>query len=282
MAATRTRTRHLSTVTTKTGPPTSPSTGWHGRSDPQRRAQTQELFTELHQTSDDAGRKALRKRLIEQNMGVAASIARRYYGRGERREDLDQVAYLGLTKAVAGFDPALDVDFLSYAVPTIAGEVKRHFRDRCWSVRPPRWVQEMQPKICQARERLTNELGREPSSRDIAAELNVAEDEVTEALSADGCFTPSSLDAPAGRGDSDHPLIDGLAEDDSGFARCEGRLLLTDLLSSLSARDQQILHYRYVEGWTQERIAEQMGVSQMQVSRILSRILRDLHAGAAA
>ena len=214
-------------------------------------------------------------------MPVASSIAGRYYGRGERQDDLEQVAYVGLAKAVERFDPARAKDFLSYAVPTIAGEVKRHFRDRCWSVRPPRRVQELQAKISAARERLTHELGRQPHTSDIAVELGLADDEVSEALSANGCFSPPSLDAPIAA-EVPTPVGESIGECDSGFERCEGHLLLQHLLQGLTPREQEILHYRYVERWSQTQIGQRIGVSQMQVSRLLSRILRDLETRAAA
>lgn len=127
--------------------------------DSHRRQTTQHLFEELGDSSDAARRRTLNQRIVEANMPVAASIARRYVGRGEGQEDLEQVAYVGLSKAVMGFDPRLDKDFLSYAVPTITGEIKKHFRDHCWSVRPPRRIQELQAQISGAREALVQDLG---------------------------------------------------------------------------------------------------------------------------
>lgn len=246
-----------------------------------RRETTQRLFAQLDKATDEARRRYLRQRIVEENMPVASSIARRYYGRGESLDDLEQVAYVGLAKSVARFDLARKKDFLSFAVPTIAGEVKRHFRDHCWTVRPPRRVQEMQAKISATRERLTQDLGRQANAGDIAAELDVAESEVAEALSADGCFLPSSLDAPTGA-EASTPIGESIGECDGGFERCEGHLLLVRLLEELTPREQEILRYRFVEGWSQDQIGRRIGVTQMQVSRLLSRILRHLGMRAAA
>jgi len=219
--------------------------------------------------------------VIEVNMPVAASIARRYFRRGERDEDLVQTAYVGLSKAVAGFDPGVQKDFLSYAVPTITGELKKHFRDHCWVVRPPRRIQELQAQVSRAREGLTQRLGRVPTASDVAGELGVSRERVVEALSADGCFTPDSLDAGVGE-QGVAVLADVVGECDPGFARCEGHVLLVDVLRGLGAREREVLRLRFVEGWTQERIGRWLGVSQMQVSRLLGRVIRDLGIKAAA
>lgn len=249
--------------------------------DSSRREITQRLFAELVNETNEHQRRVLRHRLVEANMPVAAAIARRYGARGANREDLEQVAYVGLIKAVRRFDGALDNDFLSYAVPTITGEVKRYFRDACWAVRPPRWVQEMQAKIPPARELLAQRLGRLPDLADIAALLGASEEEVAEALAATGCFTPASLDAPAGT-EAGTPVGQLIEHRLKGLARCEDHVFVTQLLQHLSARDRQILRYRYVEGQTQQQIAQRIGVTQMQVSRLLSRILRDLGDRAAS
>ncbi len=252
-----------------------------GQSQGDRRLNTRRLFEELSASQEADGRAAIKRRIIEENMPVAASIAGRYAGRGENQDDLRQVAYVGLSKAVAGFDSAMGKDFLSYAVPTIAGEIKKHFRDHCWTVRPPRRIQELQSRISGARERLTQELGHTPSRTELATELGVAEREITEALSADGCFSPSSLDTPIGDG-SATSTGDLIGDYDGEFERREGSMVLEELLSGLSPRERDLLTFRYVNDWTQDRIAERLGVTQMQVSRLLKRILQDLGARAAA
>lgn len=252
-----------------------------GGADSSRREITQRLFAELANAAHEQQRRVLRQRLVEANMPVAASIARRYGARGVNGEDLEQVAYVGLIKAVRRFDADLDNDFLSYAVPTITGEVKRYFRDACWAVRPPRWVQEMQAKIPAVREVLAQRLGRLPDLADIAEVLGATEGDVAEALAATGCFTPASLDAPAGT-EAGTPIGQLIEHRLKGLARCEDHVFVTQLLQYLTVRDRQILQYRYLEGQTQQQIARRIGVTQMQVSRLLSRILRDLGDRAAS
>ncbi|PRZ42558.1 RNA polymerase sigma-B factor [Antricoccus suffuscus] len=246
-----------------------------------RHEQTRLLFDELAGNKNAAGSAAIRRRIIEVNMPVAAAIAGRYAGRGENQDDLRQVAYVGLSKAVAGFDSALRKDFLSYAVPTISGELKKHFRDHCWTVRPPRRIQELQSQISGARDRLTQTLGHTPSLTELATELGVDEDEIDEALSADGCFSPSSLDAPVGE-ESATSVGDLIGDYDGEFERRERSMVLEELLHGLATRDRDILTFRYVDDWTQDRIAARLGVTQMQVSRLLKRILQDLSTRAAA
>jgi RNA polymerase sigma-B factor len=184
---------------------------------------------------------------------------------------------VGLVKAANGFDPAHERDFLSYAVPTVAGEVKRFFRDYGWSVRPPRRVQELQGGIAKSSNDLTQHLGRSPTPREVADDLDVDVESVIEALAADGAFTPASLDVPVGE-DGTATLGDLMPADDTGFTSAEARVVLGPLVRALSARDRRILELRFFEGWTQEQIARDIGVTQMQVSRLLSRILRDLRS----
>ena len=185
--------------------------------------------------------------------------------RGIGKDDLMQAAYVGLVKAVQGFDPSFERDFLSYAVPTVTGEVKRYFRDYGWTVRPPRRVQELQAQISRASSELSQTLHRSPKPSEVAEFLSVDVDSVIEALAADGCFTPASLDVPVG-------------EDDADLGRAEARILLAPAVRRLAPRDRRILELRFFHGWTQEQIAGDIGVTQMQVSRLLARILSDLRA----
>lgn len=246
-----------------------------------RRESTSQLFVELGAATREHQRDVLRRRIVELNMPVAAAVARRYHARGVDPDDLQQVAYVGLIKAVSRFDATLDHDFLSYAVPTITGEVKRYFRDSCWAVRPPRRIQELQGQISSTRERLTQDLRRRPTITDIADALGVSAKEVAEAMAATGCFTPASLDAPdsAGARSTIDQIVDHRLK---GLARCEDHVFVTQLLQHLNDRDRAILQYRYVEGLTQHQIAQKVGVTQMQVSRSLSRLLRALAERAAA
>ena len=243
--------------------------------EPDRGATTARLLAELHATTDEDEKKALRAEVVVLNMGVARAIAHRYRQRGLAEEDLVQVAYVGLVKAVNGFDPSHERDFLSYAVPTVTGEVKRHFRDFGWTVRPPRRVQELQGQIARVSSELTNRLGRSPKPSEVAAEIGLDVETVIEALAADGAFTPASLDVPVGE-DGAATLGDLMPDQDTDLECAEARIMLGPAVRSLSPRDRRILELRFFEGWTQEQIAQDIGVTQMQVSRLLSRILKDL------
>jgi RNA polymerase sigma-B factor len=236
---------------------------------------TARLLRQIAQTTDEAERKLLCDEVVVLNMGVARAIAARYRDRGISQEDLVQAAYVGLVKAVHGFDPDFERDFLSYAVPTVAGEVKRYFRDFGWTVRPPRRVQELQARISRASSELSQRLRRSPRPREVAEHLGVELEAVVEALAADGCFTPASLDVPVGE-DGSASLGELLGADDGALSRAEARILLGPAVRRLAARDRRIIELRFFHGWTQEQIAGDIGVTQMQVSRLLSRILADL------
>jgi len=208
------------------------------------------------------------------NLPIADRLALRYAGRGIPSEDLVQVARLGLVQAVHRFDPNAGFDFLSYAVPTIVGELKRHFRDRGWTVRPPRRIQELQPRIIAASSALTQMLGRTPTRADVAAYLSIDEASVVEALVADGCFTPTSLDRPMGGDWHTSPTRgDLLGQDDPALAAVEAKLALATVFRLLPDRDRLVLRLRFVDDLTQEEIGRTIGVTQMQVSRILARVL---------
>ncbi len=236
---------------------------------------TARLLRKVAETSDETECKRLRDEVVVLNMGVARAIAARYRDRGISKEDLMQAAYVGLVKAAQGFDPSFERDFLSYAVPTVTGEVKRYFRDFGWTVRPPRRVQELQAQISRASNELSQTLHRSPRPSEVADHLGVPVDAVIEALGADGCFTPASLDVPVGE-DGSTSLGDLLGQDDSGLGRAEARILLAPAVRQLRERDRRIIELRFFHGWTQEQIAKDIGVTQMQVSRLLARILTDL------
>ncbi len=236
---------------------------------------TAELLSRAAETSDALERQRLLDEAVVLNLCVASSIAGRYRNRGIPEEDLEQVAHLALVKAARRYDPSAGHDFLSYAVPTIRGEVKRHFRDHGWSVRPPRRVQELQARISAAEGELTAGLGRSPRPSEIAAHLDESVDAVSEALATDGCFTPTSLDRPVGE-DADLPLGELIGSEETGQGAVEARVVLAPVVRDLPDRDRRILMLRFFRGWTQQEIAEDIGVTQMQVSRLLSRILTDL------
>jgi len=219
-------------------------------------------------------RHVLEDRLVEVNLQIALDVARRYRSRGVPIEDLEQVASLGLVKAARGYDPARGSDFLSYAVPTIRGEVRRYFRDHGWAVRPPRTVQQAQARITAVESDLCQELGRAPRPSEIAERLEVDLDLVVEALAANGCFSPTSLDAtPVG---AENGIGERLGEDDTGFDSAEARVALQPLLAHLDRRERIMLEMRFFKGSTQSEIGAVLGITQMQVSRLLSALLARL------
>lgn len=237
--------------------------------------QTQQLLARAADAADDAERHHLLDEVVVLNMVVATSIATRYRSRGIATEDLEQVAHLALVRAAQGYDPSTGHDFLSYAVPTIRGEVKRHFRDHGWAVRPPRRIQELQARISVAESELCFALGRSPRPTEIATHLDEEVQFVNEALASDGCFTPASLDRPVGP-EGDTSLGELIGDHDAGQQAAEARVILAPAVRRLSDRDRRILMLRFFHGWTQQEIAQDIGVTQMQVSRLLSRILSDL------
>jgi RNA polymerase sigma-B factor len=220
-------------------------------------------------------RERLHEEIVLINVEVAESIVMRYRNRGVPVDDLVQVACLGLVKAARGFDPAKSDNFLGYAVPTILGEVKRFFRDNAWAVRPPRRIQELQAEIATASAQLMQDTGRVPSPDAVAEVLETDAKEVVEALSADGCFAPTSLDRPPRENEST-PLSESLGEEDPGFAHAEAVVALRPLCQNLTERERRIVYLRFFHEWTQARIAEEFGVTQMQVSRLLTRIFAKL------
>jgi RNA polymerase sigma-B factor len=238
-----------------------------------RREATQRLL-ELAASASVDERRAIEDQLVESNMQIAVDVARRYRARGVPVEDLEQVAYLGLVKAARGYDPERATDFLSYAVPTIRGEVRRYFRDHGWTVRPPRSVQQAQARITTAEAELCQELGRAPRPSEIAERLGLDLDLVVEALAANGCFAPTSLDATTG--DHEGGIGDRLGDDDPSFDSAEARVALKPLLAHLDRRERIMLEMRFFKGATQSEIGEVLGITQMQVSRLLSALLARL------
>ena len=206
-------------------------------------------------------------------MPLARTLARRYANKGEPLDDLEQVAALGLVKAIDRFDLAREVRFATFAVPTIAGEIKRHFRDRGWMVRVPRDVQELSARVSVAREPLTRELGRSPTVPELADAAHAGVEQILEALGAADAYRALSLDEPLAEG---MDALDAIGGDDDGFERVEQRYLLRSGLTHLPAREREILHLRFYEGLTQREIADRVGVSQMHVSRLIRRSIEAL------
>ena len=242
-----------------------------------RARRTDAIVCDLRDVRREADAQELTRQLIETNAAVARSMASRYRNRGIDLDDLEQVALLGLTKAAQRFDPSAGHDFLSFAVPTIRGELRRHFRDSGWMVRPPRRVQDLQTRIAGAQEELESQLGRSPRPSEIAAHLEEDTSDVVEALAADGCFTPTSLDAPVAAGSSS--LGDLLGDEDRALAQAEAKVMLDPLMRGLTARDRRIVRLRYYQEQTQQEIADSVGLTQAQVSRVLTRFLADLRVG---
>ncbi|GIN05723.1 RNA polymerase sigma factor [Planomonospora venezuelensis] len=243
----------------------------------ERARRTASIVAELRRVGPGPARQGLVDELIETNAAVARSMASRYRNRGIDLDDLEQVALVGLVKAARRFDPFAGHDFLSYAVPTIRGELRRHFRDSGWMVRPPRRVQDLQTRIAGAQEELEPRLGRSPRPSELAAHLGEDTSDVVEALAADGCFTPTSLDAPVADGSSS--IGDLLGGEDRALAQTEAKVMLDPLMRGLTARDRRILQLRFYQEQTQQEIADSIGLTQAQVSRVLTRILADMRVG---
>ncbi len=239
----------------------------------ERAASTARLLLAAHDCDDPVEVAALREEVVLLNRGVAEAVAARYRNRGIPQDDLEQVAYEGLTKAVLRFDPQLCKDLLTYAVPTIRGELQRYFRDQGWAVRPPRRIQEQQWQLPQVLEDLSHQLGSDPTAEDVAEALGVPVAEYRETVSAFGCFQPTSLDQPATGGSA---VGDLLVAEERETAAAEARVTLAPVVRRLPERDRRVLYLRYFEDLTQEEIGNDLGVTQMQVSRLLHRILGTL------
>jgi RNA polymerase sigma-B factor len=222
----------------------------------------------------------LRDELIEAHLGLAEYLARRFSNRGEPLDDLVQVASVGLLKAVDRFDPERAVEFSTYATHTIVGELKRHFRDKGWAVRAPRRMQELYLRLGKIVSSLSQELGRSPTIQELAAEAQVSEEEVLEALEAGQAYRFASLDAPSPGDDEGDSMSAHLGEEDPGMVDAEHRAALSPLVAKLPQREQTILHLRFFDGLTQSEIASRLGISQMHVSRLLARSLAQLRAAA--
>ncbi len=221
--------------------------------------------------------RALRNALIEEHRGFAEYLARRFADRGEPLDDLRQVALVGLLKSVERFEPERGLSFTTFAGPTIIGELKRHFRDRTWSVRVPRRLQELSLRVERGRLELGQEWGRAPTPAEIGRHVGVSEEQVLEGMEAAGLYHANSLDAPASSSDRDEPTSgDRVGADDEELAHVEDRALVRAIIASLPARERHIVYLRFFEGLTQVEIADRVGVSQMHVSRLLSRSLETL------
>ena len=227
------------------------------------------------------GDERARDELATRFMPLARSLALRYQRSGEPLDDLLQVASLGLVKAIGRFDPDRAVAFSSYAVPTILGEIKRYFRDRTWAVRVPRGLQELSMRVDRAVSALSEELHRSPSVKEIAVAICAVEEDVLEALQAGGAYRAVSFEAPTGgSGDDAATLADSVGVDEDGFDRAEERATLDALLQAVGAREREVLRLRFEQDMTQAEIGASIGVSQMQISRIIRQALQRLRDAA--
>ena len=240
-----------------------------GRVAPARRNPASDGF-EAHHASRDPG---LRAALVEQHLGLANALARRFRDRGEPLDDLMQVAAMGLVRAVDRYDPYMGTQFASFAVPTILGELKRHFRDRAWSVRPPRRIKELYVRASRVRDELTQELQRSPTVAEVAAVVGAPEDDVLEAMEASNGYRSASLSSVSDDGDERTSIASRLGELDDGLDAVEERGLLAALVADLPQRERTILYLRFYRGMTQAEIAAATGVP---LGTVKSRMVRGL------
>ena len=234
---------------------------------------THELFRRYKENGDmDA-----REKLVMSHMNLVRFLANKFKNRGEPLDDLVQVGYLGLLKAIDRFDPSRGLEFTTYATPTILGEIKRHFRDKGWSVRVPRRLQELSAKVNQATDKLTTELQRSPKIEEIADYLGASVDEVLEAMEASSAYSSVPLEGSSNPEADDAPsVIDRYATEDSALTFTDDRLVIEEALKSFSPREREVIELRFLQGMTQIEIAERLGISQVQVSRLLRRTLKKI------
>ncbi|MET7761529.1 SigB/SigF/SigG family RNA polymerase sigma factor [Streptomyces sp. NPDC005393] len=240
-------------------------------------------FREIARLPDGPEKDALRQRVVEAWMPMAERLARQYRNRGEALEDLEQVAALGLVKAVKRYDPEQGTAFAAFAVPTIVGEIKRHFRDHLWVLHVPRRVQDLRNRVRAAHRELSHSLDdRPPRTEEIAERTGLTEKEVRTGMEAMGSFTPLSLDAQLPGADDGYSLVDTLGGQEPAYDRVVDREAVRPALTRLADRERQILYMRFFCDMTQSRIAEQLGISQMHVSRLINRTCSTLRAQAMA
>lgn len=234
---------------------------------------THELFRRYKEEGDVEAR----EKLVMSHMNLVRFLANKFKNRGEPLDDLIQVGYLGLLKAIDRFDPSRGLEFTTYATPTIMGEVKRHFRDKGWSVRVPRRLQELSAKVNQATDVLTTELQRSPKIEEIAEYLDASVDEVLEAMESSSAYSSVPLEGTGNNDNDDAPsVLDRYATEDSALNFTDDRLIIEEALKGFSPREREVIDLRFLQGMTQIEIAEQLGISQVQVSRLLRRTLKKI------
>jgi len=216
-----------------------------------------------------------REQLVQRHLPLVRSLARRYAGRGEALEDIEQVGAIGLLKAIDRYDLEREVSLTTYATPNVVGEIKRHFRDKGWAIRVPRGLQELNAKMSGTIERLTIKFERSPTIAEIAAELDTTPEQVLEAMEAGSAYSTVSLSSGPGGGgdDDDFDPMESIGSEDDEYERTEQRASLEPALEALPEREREILRMRFEDGLTQTQIAEKIGISQMHVSRLIRKSL---------
>jgi RNA polymerase sigma-B factor len=231
-------------------------------------AEDRELLRRYHVEGD----RSAREQLVQRHLPLVRALARRYAGRGESLDDIEQVGAIGLIKAIDRYELDREVALTTYATPNVVGEIKRHFRDKGWAIRIPRGLQELNARMSSTIERLTAELGRSPTIAEIAQKLDTTPEQVLEALEAGSAYAPVSL-STGPSGDAELDPMETIGTEDSNFERTEQRASLEPALEMLPSREREILRMRFEDGLTQTQIAEQIGVSQMHVSRLIRKSL---------
>ncbi len=240
-----------------------------------RAQRVRELLERSAECTDPVEQQRYRRSVVTEYLPVARSLASRYSGRGVERADLEQLAFLGLVKAVRRWQPGRSEDFLQFAVPTIVGEIKRYFRDHSWLVRPPRRIQELRAAINEAEQTYRHSDGTGPSESELASVTGVSSRDIGEARAAAACCRPRSLDEGQGVGLA---LALGWGDEDPELRRVEDRVTVQRLLATLTEREREVVRMRFENGWSQSRIGSEIGVSQMQVSRWLRTIADKLRS----
>ncbi|MBO8199550.1 RNA polymerase sigma factor SigF [Streptomyces smyrnaeus] len=244
------------------------------------RALSKTLFERLENLEEGTHEYAyVRNTLVELNLALVKFAASRFRSRSEPMEDIVQVGTIGLIKAIDRFELGRGVEFPTFAMPTIVGEIKRFFRDTSWSVRVPRRLQELRLDLAKAGDELAQKLDRAPTAEELARRLNISAEEVIEGMAASNAYTASSLDAQPEEDDTEGALADRIGYEDHGLEGIEYVESLKPLIAELPARDRRILSLRFVANMTQSEIGEELGISQMHVSRLLSRTLGKLRKG---
>lgn len=233
---------------------------------------THELFRLYKEKGDEEAR----DQLIVSHLNLVRFLASKFKNRGESIDDLVQVGTIGLIKAIDRFDPDRGLEFTTYATPTVLGEIKRHFRDKGWSVRVPRRLQELSAKVNQATDELTKELQRSPSTEEVAAKLGVSVDEVLEAMESSSAYSSVPLEGGGSDEDETPAVIDHYASVDEDLTSADDRMVIEDTIRDFSPREQEVIRMRFNDGLTQIEIAKRLGISQVQVSRLLRRTLKKL------